>query len=100
MWNDRFIKAPSETDFIAALPADWLDNGAPILFSEDVAMDVLGTIYSGGTFDVQGNVLTPPTAIAGWHVNMRVRDGTVLPVALAAFEVAEPAFPKRVFSDE
>ena len=33
------------------------------------AIDEIGTIYEGGTYDAEGEVITPPTALPGWHVN-------------------------------
>jgi hypothetical protein len=33
------------------------------------AIDKIGTIYEGGTYDAEGEVITPPVALPGWHVN-------------------------------
>ena len=33
------------------------------------ALDVVGTIYEQGTYDEDGNELTPPTPIPGFHIN-------------------------------
>ena len=33
------------------------------------AIDEIGVIYEGGTYDAEGVVITPPTALPGWHVN-------------------------------
>ena len=33
------------------------------------AIDEIGIIYEGGTYDAEGEVITPPTALPGWHVN-------------------------------
>ena len=33
------------------------------------AIDEIGTIYEGGTYDAEGEVITPPVALPGWHVN-------------------------------
>ena len=33
------------------------------------AIDEIGVIYEGGTYDAEGEVITPPTALDGWHVN-------------------------------
>ena len=32
-------------------------------------IDVIGFMYSGGTYDLEGNELTPAIQLAGWHVN-------------------------------
>ena len=35
------------------------------------AIDEIGIIYEGGTYDPEtGEVITPPTALPGWHVNV------------------------------
>jgi hypothetical protein len=33
------------------------------------AIDEIGLLYEGGTYDAEGEVITPPTALPGWHVN-------------------------------
>jgi hypothetical protein len=33
------------------------------------AIDEVGVIYAGGTYDAEGIVITPPTVLPGWHVN-------------------------------
>ena len=33
------------------------------------SLDEIGIIYEGGTYDAEGEVITPPTALPGWHVN-------------------------------
>jgi len=40
-----------------------------ITASHTFAIDEIGTIYEGGTYDADGEVITPPVALAGWHVN-------------------------------
>jgi hypothetical protein len=40
-----------------------------ITASHTYAIDEIGVIYEGGTYDAEGNVITPPVALAGWHVN-------------------------------
>ena len=38
--------------------------------SHTFAIDEIGIIYEGGTYDPEtGEVITPPTALPGWHVN-------------------------------
>ena len=37
--------------------------------SHTYAIDEIGIIYEGGTYDAEGVVITPPTALPGWHVN-------------------------------
>ena len=45
------------------------DDGELITCTHDYSLDEVGVIYHGGTFDEQGEVIEPPVAIAGWHVN-------------------------------
>jgi hypothetical protein len=40
-----------------------------ITASHTFAIDEIGTLYEGGTYDAEGNVITPPVALTGWHVN-------------------------------
>ena len=47
------------------------DNGDEVLItsSHTFAIHEIGTLYEGGTYDAEGNVITPPTPLTGWHVN-------------------------------
>ena len=40
-----------------------------ITASHTFAIDEIGTIYEGGTYDADGEVITPPVALPGWHCN-------------------------------
>ena len=40
-----------------------------ITASHTHAIDEIGVIYEGGTYDAEGEVITPPVALTGWHVN-------------------------------
>ena len=56
-----------------------------------IATDIIGNLYTPGTFDAEGSVIAAPEPVAGYHVN------TTHPVAdWAAFKVT-PATPRRVF---
>lgn len=35
-------------------------------------IDTIGVIYEGGEWDAEGNVITEPTALDGYHVNVRL----------------------------
>lgn len=82
---------------MAALVAAGLLNDAeiPISASRQHAMDVVGVITQGGTWDEQGNVITPPHDLPGWHVNFI----GVPPEGWAAYEV-RPKNPYRVWLGE
>ena len=40
-----------------------------ITASHTFAIDEVGTITEGGTYDAEGVVITPPVVLTGWHVN-------------------------------
>jgi|LakMenEpi03Aug12_release.lakeMendotaPanAssembly.Ray.scaffolds.fasta_scaffold162084_4 hypothetical protein len=44
-------------------------DGNLITSSHTHALDEVGTIHEGGTYTTEGEVITPPTALSGWHVN-------------------------------
>ena len=57
-------------------------------------IDVIGTIFEGGEWDTEGNVVTEPVALDGFHVNVRVIDED--PTPLEPFAVI-PTTPRRVW---
>ena len=92
----HYIKFPDEPTGLAALDAAGLlsIDGTPLTASHTHALDVIGVITTGGTWDPEtGDQLTPPTVLDGWHVNY-VGD---LPDGWDAY-VVEPKRPKRVFA--
>jgi hypothetical protein len=40
-----------------------------ITASHTHSLDEIGILHEGGTYDAEGAVITPPTALSGWHVN-------------------------------
>ncbi len=66
-----FFRFPDEATGMAALEAAGLltEDGDPITASHQHALDVIGTISRGGEWDEEGNVITPPEVLDGWHVN-------------------------------
>lgn len=40
-----------------------------ITASHSHCLDVIGTIQRGGEWDEEGNVITPPEVLDGWHLN-------------------------------
>ena len=68
----HYLRFPDEKTGMAALDAADLldDDGAPLVASHTHALDVIGPIYRGGTYDPDsGEVITPPTLLQGWHCN-------------------------------
>jgi hypothetical protein len=45
------------------------DDGELITASHTHALDEVGTIYEGGEYGPDGEVITPPVALPGYHVN-------------------------------
>jgi len=61
-------------------------------------IDTLGVIYTGGSWDEEGNEIEAPVAEDGWHVNLRCLDGENA-VPLYGFLVTPtPATPRRVWA--
>jgi hypothetical protein len=61
----------SEEHFLILATAEGLvtAEGQLITNSHTHSLDPIGTIYTGGTYDAEGNVITAPTPISGYHVN-------------------------------
>ena len=64
-----------------------------ITASHTHAIDEIGVIYEGGTYDAEGEVITPPVALTGWHVNT----AGLAPEAWEAYAVT-PNQPVRVWA--
>jgi len=67
---------PSQAAFRTLAAAEGLvvaaEDGTERLRTADHgwAIDEVGTLYSGGTYDpTTGEVLDPPIAVDGWHIN-------------------------------
>ena len=72
----HYFRFPDEKTGMAALDAAGLlftdedGNTSPLTASHTHALDVIGPIYRGGTYDPDsGEVITPPTLLQGWHCN-------------------------------
>lgn len=96
----HYLRFPDEKIGMAALDAAGLlftdedGNTSPLTASHTHALDVIGPIYRGGTYDPDsGEVITPPTLLQGWHVNYSGE----LPEGWDAYAV-EPLHPVRVFA--
>lgn len=96
-----FIRFPDETTGMAALTAAGLYvepiGNNPGYFRQadhDFALDVVGAITEGGTWDREtGEELVPPTVLDGWHVNYIGQ----LPDGWDQY-VVTPQSPYRVFA--
>lgn len=88
MWSEYYLRFPDFEAMVAAWP-DVLAGA----YTRDRAVDLVGTIYrepaeAGAT----------PEPVAGYHVNLRLRDGATLPPALLPYLIPPPAAPKRVWA--
>ena len=100
--QDLYLKFTDEAQAKSVLytevPTEWDEEGEPTEFYDKpnyANIDTIGIIYEGGEWDAEGNVVTEPTPLDGWHVNVRLvgdEDGT----PLAPFEVT-PTLPRRVW---
>ena len=90
------FRFPDEAVGMAALAAAGLLNGSttPVVASHSHALDVIGVIIQS-ELDEQGNAITPPQLVPGWHVNFV----GVPPDGWAAYEV-QPQNPYRVWLGE
>lgn len=82
---DKYLKFTDEAEaksvlyrIEGAVAAD-PENGIEAQEGYEVAnyanIDTIGIIYTGGEWDEEGNVITEPVAMDGWHVNVRVVAG-------------------------
>ena len=108
MFHDYYLRGPDRDTTRAALLAAGLtveytdaDGAAQRMAAEGVNLSSIGTIYEGGTWDAEGNVITAPTAVPGWHVNLRLERPLTAGEAatLGSLVVApEPDTPYRVWA--
>ena len=90
-----FFRFPDWEAGMTALDAAGLlnENGSFITASHQHSLDVIGTITRGGEWDEEGNVITPPEVLDGWHVNYSGE----LPEGWEEY-VVYPANPVRVWA--
>ena len=87
-----YLTFPDKAAFLATLDASFVrqgETGAPLPDGVS-AIRIVGTQYnSDGTYDAEGNVITPPTVIPGFHVNvLTTNDGAdPLPDTWAPYQV-------------
>jgi hypothetical protein len=88
-----FLRFPDETAAQSALAGYFDTDYGWRTASLGHALDPIGTLYDPGTYDDEGNEITPPIALEGWHVNfIGELPEAALPYALT------PANPRVVFA--
>ncbi|MCP3022317.1 hypothetical protein [Cupriavidus basilensis] len=107
-FHDYYLRGPDRDTTRAALLAAGLTveytdaaGGAQRMAAEGVNLSSIGAIYEGGTWDADGNVITPPTAVPGWHVNMRLERELTAGEAAALGDIVvapEPGTPYRMWA--
>lgn len=67
----HYLRFPNKNTAMQLLEeAGFLDENKNIIFcTHDYSIDVIGTITTGGESDEEGNVITQPTTLPGWHIN-------------------------------
>jgi len=95
--NDFCLRFPDEaTSFAAAQElgavVETEDGPRLVAFNDRWAIGVIGEIVLPP--ETEGG---EPTVLPGWHVNLRIVDGSELPAELAPF-VVTPATPYRVWA--
>jgi hypothetical protein len=80
--TDLYLKFTDEPQANSVLytevPTAWDDEGEPTEWEPKpnyANIDTIGVIYEGGEWDDEGNVITEPAALSGWHVNVRLVNG-------------------------
>lgn len=84
-----FLQFPDEATFLSLAPKD--EEGNITLPN----IDIIGTIYTPGEYDDDGNAITPPAPTPGYHVNML---GDV-PSEFWEYVIEPPENPYRVFAE-
>lgn len=83
MWTDYYLKFTSYEHFYETMPQHLQPEA-----SHTHATDIIGTLYHNETYQ----------PLPGFHVNLRLAEGTPLPEVLQAFSLPKPTLPKRVFA--
>lgn len=91
-YTDYYLKFASKEEYESAMPEE-LKSPA----GQNHAVDVIGIIYHDGTYDENGETISPPTPIDGYHVNLRMVNAP-LPESLVAYTIEAPSTPKRVWA--
>ena len=93
--DEATFQTAAETAGFYTAPTDE-EPGGYTCYTHNHSMDIVGVIYNDdGVYDDEGEVVTPPTPVTGWHVNFK---GT-LPDGWSA-NVVTPTTPYRIFAGD
>lgn len=84
-----FLRFPDEQTYLD-VASPYADEDGNITIQD---LDVVGLIYEGGEYDDEGNVITSPVAIDGYHVN-----AIEIPEDWEQYVISRPNKPHRVFA--
>ena len=75
-FHDYFLKCATQEQANTLLESAGLqvasDDG--YIPADSISIYHVGVISTGGEWDDEGNEIVPPTALDGWHVNLRLRE--------------------------
>lgn len=101
--QDLYLKFPDQNTADELLydqvPTQFNSDGDPISYEprpKYMNTNTLGIIYEGGSWDSEGNEITPPKPLSGWHVNIRLMSGEDASL-LVPYQVF-PTVPRRVWA--
>lgn len=83
-----FLRFPTEQAFTDATATHRDEDG-----NLTISLDVIGLIFEGGEYDDEGNVITPPTQLEGYHVN-----AVEIPEDWQEYVIDRPKNPHRIFA--
>jgi hypothetical protein len=96
-WTYTYHKFNSKSEFINTCSAANLvfDESYNAIMDRNAVSDIVDKIYKEGTYDSNGNVLTPPVLVDGFHVNI----AWAMPIP-SVFESSRvyPKSPSRVWA--
>ncbi|MCY1253010.1 hypothetical protein D9M68_123230 [compost metagenome] len=108
MFHDYYLRGPDRDTVRAALLAAGLtveflgeDGELRRVSADGINITSPGEISLGGEWDAEGNVITPPAPVPGWHANLRlVRPLTEAELAHVGAWILDPAptTPYRVWA--
>lgn len=93
---DIHLRADTEADLAAAVPFAHDDEHGWLTSGDGYALDLIGPLVTQqGTYDDDGNEISPPEVDARFHANLRCSENVAAIVPSSV--VVTPDQPKRVW---